>query len=1139
MEANPLFFQRSGLLKGIVSKLKDADVNQDPLVILSGPEAAGKSMLAMMSVQSDDAIQLFSHGVTWLNFGAMWRQGLSRKGRQEKLLRILLREVQIICEGAPNNVGLETTLMYNAEDCKALIRMLVHERNIRLLLVLDDVDSIEDIAEFAYLGMIALVTSKVTFQHHEEKTIKVGPYLEDQDYEDLHTDFGFTFGDDVKKPVLELKLMMTMPRGVSDTGSGNGDVDVSGKEMLENYITSLNNIEERILLSLGYLDKNIPVSFELLTHMWNMDVSHICEMASLLLNMGCGHIGHGARTFFLHQEFYEVVYKLLHSKENFYYKTDVENSLRRYLLSESSFRDNIFESCELQQMLYFWESDHYNLDFVSDFIRLVDCKVDEALQIKDRSAENVSVIFETAENMCVLMKYAFNGTYKQTASEQLYELYNHKHNVLGDHHDVVEAFGKLYIHFVLGGTYLSDDRPRQARLLMSYVSMMVAAYGEMDMSVYPVIRSVAMHLSLQGFEEDSQQLFESVMSSSLFNSNKYSAPCVLFVEALFEILKSSGRHKDITKYALQMTEECPASNEYDVVRSRLLNCLASVYESRGKFNKARAIRESMASSAMILYGAKHPLTCDSLRSLAVLIEKQGKAPELVEPLLNQLYESWRCVYGVTNMLELRSIVLKLCDKKESKGEVMEAIELLKITLNDTRASTDDDADIDYGSILPLLEKLGMLYLGEGMHNDAVNILKRIVLIVDDYMGKNGQVTSSDAYLSKARAQFYIGSSYYSAGKINKALNCYKDSIDLFSSYVNENNCDEESINEFGKVHMCYGEALYKKGETEKFQTAMENLEKALELLKKNHLDDDPLLVEIGKLKKKIELHLSIRNRTIGSGDQNVTEGSEDKEPQKAESPRVEIERMDSRKIEKTLNIQGDCEDDDSPPTVLGKEKSDFVEDLEEEDEVDMYCSTFGYDYFYFSSSAKRSHNEGKDQATSLDELLKNDLIPVFVYGEHRQTFSKHCVLQAIEGISFVYTSSTVDLFAMVATRESATEDGCRIAIVKYERDHINFSKYHRPVCQIVGEVYLIPREGLEVLDLSYGEEYTRIAVKIRHSSGHFITAVTFHSTNIDAFDRKKCVRLPQGDFERFVDWIGGESEFFENYVPRTFMMYDD
>ena len=104
---------------------------------------------------------------------------------------------------------------------------------------------------------------------------------------------------------------------------------------------------------------------------------------------------------------------------------------------------------------------------------------------------------------------------------------------------------------------------------------------------------------------------------------------------------------------------------------------------------------------------------------------------------------------------------------------------------------------------------------------------------------------------------------------------------------------------------------------------------------------------------------------------------------------------------------------------------------------------------------------------------------------------------------------------------------------------INFSKYHRPVCQIVGEVYLIPREGLEVLDLSYGEEYTRIAVKIRHSSGHFITAVTFHSTNIDAFDRKKCVRLPQGDFERFVDWIGGESEFFENYVPRTFMMYDD
>ena len=90
----------------------------------------------------------------------------------------------------------------------------------------------------------------------------------------------------------------------------------------------------------------------------------------------------------------------------------------------------------------------------------------------------------------------------------------------------------------------------------------------------------------------------------------------------------------------------------------------------------------------------------------------------------------------------------------------------------------------------------------------------------------------------------------------------------------------------------------------------------------------------------------------------------------------------------------------------------------------------------------------------------------------------------------------------------------------------------------MGEVYLIPREGLSVLDESFGMDYSMIPVRIKHSAGHFISAITYHSTKIDAFDRKNCVRLPQGDFERFADMIGGEEELFQIFVPRTCRAYD-
>ena len=291
--SSPLCFQRSRSLQSTVSKLKGADVNLDPIVLLTGPQSAGKSMLAMMSVQTDDAIQLFPHGVTWLNFGELWRQEFTRKKRQEKLLRILLREVQIICEVVPSDVRVETNSMYNAEECKALIRMLVHHHSLRLLLVLDDVDSVEDVAEFAYLGMIVLVTSKFKFPQHDQKTIDIDPFLTDADLMDLKTDYGVVLGSNSSRPILELKLMLTMPGGLINNSNGSGSGDLDGQQLVRNFISSLNNVEEKCLLSLGYLDKNIPVSFELLAHFWNMEVSQVTEMSGSLLTMGCGHTGHG------------------------------------------------------------------------------------------------------------------------------------------------------------------------------------------------------------------------------------------------------------------------------------------------------------------------------------------------------------------------------------------------------------------------------------------------------------------------------------------------------------------------------------------------------------------------------------------------------------------------------------------------------------------------------------------------------------------------------------------------------------------------------------------------------------------------------------------------------------------------------
>ena len=201
-----LIVRRSKLVEETVAILKSSDANTNPVAVISGPPSSGKSMIAMMTAQSDDCIQMFPDGVTWLNFGELSNFSTLEK-RQAKLLKMVLQEVQILCGEPPNRI-LSVSDPLSADDCKDFIRMMIFERNMKILLVLDAVESIEDIVEFSYLGFVVLATTREDFSNLASSTVYVEPRLSQEELEDLHTDYNLSL--DSGSTVFGLRLQQSL-----------------------------------------------------------------------------------------------------------------------------------------------------------------------------------------------------------------------------------------------------------------------------------------------------------------------------------------------------------------------------------------------------------------------------------------------------------------------------------------------------------------------------------------------------------------------------------------------------------------------------------------------------------------------------------------------------------------------------------------------------------------------------------------------------------------------------------------------------------------------------------------------------------------------------------------------------------------
>ena len=235
-------------------------IDNESILILFGPQSCGKSILTLMTIETKEFNSLFPSGSIWLNFGDNCYTSIEIKRYQ--LIIFLLNEIRNKCDDSGHLSSSEFDLFYSYEECKFMISQYVNNHELKILLVLDGVSSIEDIIEFSYLGLQTIVTTRHNFpQFKNDSIVPISEILCDHDKSDFVDEYGHLFSKNLdqvlNRPVFELSLMLQMEESVIPLEKNIN--------IYEKYIESLPKEVSDLLLTLGYFEENIPLSFELLS----------------------------------------------------------------------------------------------------------------------------------------------------------------------------------------------------------------------------------------------------------------------------------------------------------------------------------------------------------------------------------------------------------------------------------------------------------------------------------------------------------------------------------------------------------------------------------------------------------------------------------------------------------------------------------------------------------------------------------------------------------------------------------------------------------------------------------------------------------------------------------------------------------
>jgi tetratricopeptide (TPR) repeat protein len=222
-----------------------------------------------------------------------------------------------------------------------------------------------------------------------------------------------------------------------------------------------------------------------------------------------------------------------------------------------------------------------------------------------------------------------------------------------------------------------------------------------------------------------------------------------------------GRYSEaegILRHSLSIGE---ASGD-PVLIATILHALSGVLRAQGRAGEAEIVVRRSLTLAEVVFGPEHPETGMDLHELALTLDEQGRSAE-AEPLLRRAVVIAQNGKGEGHpdhcnaLRDLAAVLKKLGKNAESKSLLHRCLDL------------DVGPGRDLGRAAALHE-LADLFLNEGRADEAIEILREALPIVEQWRGKD--------HPDYAVFLHTLGDAFYRAGRLDEAEAYLRTSISL-------------------------------------------------------------------------------------------------------------------------------------------------------------------------------------------------------------------------------------------------------------------------------------------------------------------------------------------------------------------------